>query len=280
MTTANIIIFSKDRPMQLNACLESLLASFKEVEQSKTTVIYKASNDTFKTAYHHLSVYYQYGEGIRFVEETAPIKQLVLQSLYQENPFTFFLVDDIIFKDKFSLQDDQINYLDYPGLLTVSLRLDKNINHCYATNTSQKIPSFLKKCVWDWRKAEGDWNYPASVDGNIYKTSVIADIVQKVDFTNPNDFEAVLDRYMKTVLNSQFPYMCCYVDKSKLLNVPANRVQNNVNNRFENSYSSEELLKKFNEGYRLDIRNVGEVLNTSCHWPLEFEFWIPSPIFF
>jgi hypothetical protein len=38
-------------------------------------------------------------------------------------------------------------------------------------------------------------------------------------------------------------------------------------------------LNKFNEGYRIAIHKAIDVQNNSCHWPMDYEFYltVPSP---
>lgn len=272
----NIVLFSKDRPLQASACLRSLFYFFKEANKASVTVIYKASSEAFRGAYEALQATQIQNTNISFREETTALRALVNESLAKglHKPYTMFLVDDILFRDHFSLvtSKDKMKFLSTPSVLNLSLRLDKNINHCYATNRSQRIPNMVKGCVWDWTMAEGDWGYPMSVDGNIFKTEVITPIVNSIGFNNPNEFEAALDSYAKFRLAAISPLMMCFDEKSKLLNVPANRVQNNVNNRVENSYSAEFLLEKFNEGYEIDFMSASAANNTSCHWPMEYKF--------
>lgn len=274
----NIILFSKDRPLQAEACLASLFHHHQGEDAAlNVSVVWKASSQAFKGGYEALQVTQTQNMGTRWVEEIGSLREALSACDYQF-PLTMFLVDDDVFRAPWSADAEVIKYLDWPGVLTVSLRLDRNMTWCYPVNGPQAIPSMMKGCVWDWTKGMGDWGYPMSVDGNIFKTETILGIMSQIGFSNPNAFEGALDGFVKNnvAFKSKYPMMCCYdAGRSRLINVPANRVQNNANNRVEDSFSAEFLLKKFNEGYSIDFlapEIVEDEAIISCHWPMEYKF--------
>lgn len=266
----NIVIYSKDRACQLDALLRSLKKNFKEYSDSNVSVIYATSHVSHDLAYDEL---FRFHPEVRSVwedpREESSFKLCTLNALDSKQAFTMFLVDDILFKHPFSETDDQlVRLIMDKKVLCTSLRLDKNISHCYATNSSQKVP---QEETWNWRLAEGDWGYPMSLDGNVYKTSVISKIVRSLKFDHPNVMEGVMASYASV---EQFlpPKMTCYYEASRLLNVPANRVQEVAKNRVEDSYTAQELKLKFLNREIIDISGLDKVQNTSCHWPLTLSF--------
>jgi len=182
-----------------------------------------------------------------------------------------FLVDDIIFVNDISTNDKQFGLIRNNTLmLGLSLRLHNGVTHCYATNEDTKVPKFVKGCVWSWRGCQGDWGYPMSVDGNIYNTDFIKRLVDTTNYNNPNTFEVALDMASK---HPETPaYMCCYPGGPRLINIPANRVQQQYKNRFAKGYSPEELNEKYLEGSVIDISSYEGIKPNTVHVPVAIEF--------
>lgn len=272
MNFANIVIFSYNRACQLDALLRSLQKNIPKLQTCSTSVIWKADNKEFEDAY--IKVGKKFPDIKMVAEKPGEFKQQTLECIDANISMTMFLVDDIIFKAPVLFgKDNHFGELlseSNNRYLCVSLRLDRNIRQCYATNSPQKVP--ISVPVWDWKRSEGDWGYPMSLDGNVYATNYIRKIVRSLEFQNPNQLEAKLDGFART--NAMFvpETMVCYEDGSRLLNVPANRVQNTFQNRFEDSHDPKTLNDLYMSGKVIDISDMSEVKNTSCHWPLEYVF--------
>ena len=207
---------------------------------------------------------------VKFVFQTV-IQQNTFDALDVNNKLSMFIMDDLFFKESFSLNDAPIQALSLGNdILTTSLRLGLNINYCYALDQFMKLPNFSRKtnelCVWNYSNCEGDWGYPYSLDGNIYHTARIKGLLDSFGFRNPNELEAQLNtmRFGPT-------YIACY-GTSKLFNNPANRVQNMFQNRHEDSISPEKLNELFLKGSRIKLDNIINTENDAVHFPINFEF--------
>jgi hypothetical protein len=274
----NITVFSKDRPMQLEACMRSLQKHFKEWPTANLSVIYLATNKDFNRGYEILKKDYS---DFTFSREHNDFRTLLLEGVNNAdnlgNPYTMFLVDDIIFKDDFSLNDDAFKMLkNNEQMLALSLRLHPKASYCYAIDNNMAAPKFIRHVkdkfrVWQYRGCEGDWGYGLSVDGNVYNTSFISWLLNQVNFSNPNNLEAALNSPQVNA-GVRPLYMCCYDGISKLLNVPANRVQDTFKNRNEESVDAVELNNKFLAGKRIKLDNVTGINNFSVHYPIDYEF--------
>lgn len=268
----NIIIFSKDRAAQLDLLIRSLKLNFKEFNNSNITVLYNFSNNEYLKSYKIIENNNEFEIPIKFVPDNfyGSFKESLMKIIDSNNELTMFLVDDIIFKAPFSLNDKEIEYVkNNQEIIAHSLRLWKGIDHCYATNSPNSIPKFVKGCIWNWTNAEGDWNYPMSVDGNIYRTNFIFDKINNINFKNPNQLEAGLSA---TAERSK-SYLSCYVDESKLLNIPANIVQQTYANRHGNIVSVEELNDCFLNSQRLSYQHVLNYQNNTVHVEIPLK-WI------
>lgn len=266
----NVVIYSKNRACQLDALLRSLKKNFAQYDTSLVSVIWKGDKG-FKGGYTKIKNKFP---EVNMIHEDN-FKQQTLGCIDEEQDFTMFLVDDIIFKAPFSEHDSQFQSMRIASYIwCTSLRLDCNTTHCYALNSSQEIPKTLSPEFpsWRWSEATGDWNYPMSLDGNVYHTNQIKKVVRSLDFSNPNELESKMDQFAKQPVGVPGT-MVCYYDKSRLFNVPANRVQDDYKNRVENSFSVEDLNNKFyHENLVIDISEVSSVKTTSCHHPFEYTF--------
>lgn len=269
MNFANIVIYSYNRAMQLDALLRSLENNVKPLQHCNVSVVWKADEGGFVEGYEKVKTRFP---SIKMVQEKpGEFKQQTLECIDENKTYTLFLVDDIIFKKPVHFGSNKLfGELDNRRYLCVSLRLDRNIRQCYATNSPQKVP--ISVPVWDWKRSEGDWGYPMSLDGNVYITNYIRKIVRSLEFGNPNQLEAKLDGFARANATFVPDTMLCYEDGSRLLNVPANRVQSTFQNRFEDSHDPKTLNDLYMSGKVIDISSVSEIKNTSCHWPLEYEF--------
>ena len=267
----NITIFSKDRPMQLHACLESLYKHFQSPSKPNVTVIFKASSKDFASGYQRTIKQFPADPHLDWVPEQNFRSQVIQAVQNKPSQFTMFLVDDIIFVSDVSTNDKQFGLVsNNKSMLGLSLRLHDGVTHCYATNEATPVPKFVKGVVWSWPGNQGDWGYPMSVDGNVFNTSLIKEFLETANFTNPNTLEVALD------IRSKRPgtpsYQCCYPEAPKLINIPANRVQNVYRNRFADGLTPEEMNSLYLAGKTIDVTIFAGVKPNTVHVPLEFTF--------
>jgi hypothetical protein len=259
--------------MQLDALLRSLKKNFVEYDSSYVSVIWKGDRG-FKGGYTKIKN--KFPEVNMISEDTVNFKQQTIGCIDEEQSYTMFLVDDILFKMPFSERDSQFKSLGFLNMvLCVSLRLDKNISVCYATNKPQKVPPASDKLpMWKWTDfPDGDWGYPMSLDGNVYETKIIKKIIRGLEFNHPNELESKMHMFAVANVSILPKHMTCYYDRSRLFNVPANRVQEVAKNRVENSYDVVDLNNKYmKEKLVIDISQLDAIKNNSCHHPLQYDF--------
>jgi len=271
--SANIVIFSKDRAAQLDLFLRSMKRFFPDWHKYRDIhVLYTYSNEAFGAGYvrtitTHPEFHYAFENKGKFKADT-------LNLLLKERNFTMFFVDDNIFKNHFSLRSEEVKeFIIREDIACVSLRLCPRINFCYTMNVPMKVPTFTdsRRFIWKWKDAfPGDWSYPMSLDGHLFKTDEILPLLTLLEYSNPNTLEGNL-------ANSPFniPYMICF-DDAKIFNVPANKVQN-VNGNRHGNMTAWDINERFIKGGRLSLdkvlNNPLSINNTSCHQdvPLEWE---------
>ncbi|WP_143077843.1 hypothetical protein [Desulfomicrobium norvegicum] len=258
------IVFSMDRPLQLHA----LLGSYRDLVKgrSKLTVIYRTTSSDYDTGYNVVFQEYEGMIEVRRQENRHDFRPLLLEVL-SESPADniFFLVDDNMFVES-------VDLTFFAGMASMycvpSLRMGKNLARSYTLNRSQSVPSLFslelqhdkKLQAWIWKYGELDWNYPLSVDGHFFQRNEILALAKSIDFDSPNHFEEKLQKF-----HGLFSWRLgvCY-SKSRLINIPYNRVQTDIEN-LHGSVHQEDMLRMCQEGFRIDRKSYYGIVNESAH---------------
>lgn len=253
----NIVVFSKDRAMQLELFLRSFNNYVKDADRYVIRVLYTHSSDEFMQGYAKLRTM-PFNNAYFYPE--ADFKIDVLNLIDNKNSYTVFFVDDNVFKEYFDFYDRQMDIFDWDeDILCRSLRLGKNLDFCYPTQKPMRQPKFFGDNSFEWRKQDGDYGYPMSLDGHIYRTSEIIPFLRELEYTNPNTLESK----MASSIHGLPPKMICY-DKSIILNNPINMVQKAWENKHGN-VSASELNGKFLTGETISLDSFIGVVNRACH---------------
>jgi hypothetical protein len=261
----NIIVFSKDRACQLELFLRSMKYYFKEFYESKINVLYTYSNDSFKNGYDKLIEIHN-DDNINYIKETTNFKNHVLMLLDPKKDYSVFFVDDIIFKNEFTLDSKQFKLFTLNDeILTLSLRLNNYLDFCYAARFRMSPPPFENNNSFRWHGQRGDYGYPMSLDGHFFRTSDILPLTRAIQFKNPNSYESILAGYP---LNR--PKMICFED-SIIINNPINKVQD-FNNNHHGNISADFLNDKFLEGKIVDLEDFKGIKNTAVHQEIDVNF--------
>jgi hypothetical protein len=275
------IIFSKNRPMQLDALIRSLRLHMTGL--NKLHIVYASSDDRFASAYKDVSARHQGPDCIFHVESKESNFNLLVKRILCEvySRTLFFLVDDIIVTRDIDLRI----YSAFADTEVIpSLRLGRNITWNYMGQTRLPNPPSSKVSIspsqvqypvanhlgdmmaWRWRSGQGDWGYPLSVDGNIFVTNRIREIILQLVFNSPNTLEAELQPYANSF--SQGWGICRSL--SSIVNLPLNRVQIDFDNRF-GDVPSEYLLEKWFDGLQIDVAAMSDLINSSVHQEIDIK---------
>lgn len=258
----NIIIFSKDRAAQLDLFLRSMEEYFQEYNNFKIKILYTYSNEEFKRGYEILKSLYSYPY---FIKEEN-FKNNLLTLIDSKEKYTVFFVDDIIWKDYFSFKSEEFqNFENDENILALSLRVNPYLNYCYPASQKMTKPKSMENNIWYWKGESGDFGYPMSLDGHIFRTKDILPLLKKINYKNPNDLEGKLS---SIPINK--PKMICF-DKSKIINNAVNKVQTNNSNKYGN-ISADYINHQFLSGYMIDLKNFREINNTQCHIEIPISF--------
>ena len=261
----NFIIFSKDRPSQIELLLRSMKFYFKEFDQHTINVLYTYSEDRFKQGYEKVFKMHD-DKNINYVKETQSFKNHVLLLLDKDNPYSIFFVDDIVFKNPFTLDCKQFKLFTLnDDILALSLRLSPYLTFCYPLKTRMESPNFDSNLAFKWLGLKGDYGYPMSLDGHFFRTTDISAITKVLTFNNPNSYENLLAGYPLNRLK-----MICF-EESVIVNNPINRVQH-FNNNCHGNISHIYINDQFLENNIIDLEDFKGLKNISCHQEVEIKF--------
>ncbi len=259
------IIFSRDRAAQLDLLLRSL-DRFAAPEE--TWAIVHWSDDEFHAGYEQLEADHP---GVRLMPEGTlggwDFERAVRWLLEAGGATTTFLCDDdVMFAPApFSGHAE----LELDELLCFSLRLGVNTTVQYPTGFPQ-IPPAVDLGPWPWRLADGDFSYPGSIDGHVFRTADLVELLDGATFPNPTALECVLaDRIAAGAIDRR-PLMWSY-PHSVLVGVPVNRVSRQSNVRFGTvkRMSAELANAAYLRGQRLDLDRIDFSKVDGAHTELE-----------
>lgn len=263
------VIFSKDRPLQLDLTLKTLKMHCVDFEDA--VVLYKQSEE-YKKSYDECS---EDNKQFLFVKENNFKKNLI--STLEGWDYVMFVVDDCIFTGDFSLEKITKNWRD--DQIGFSLRLGANINFCYTVRQPQYINGdrgiFDKEngiVYLDWTRGEYDFGYPFDVSSSIFKVNSLWMAIHDAEYKGPNGLEDSLSRLMSFYAIDK-PRLGCY-KQSVAFCSPMNSVQTEYR---ENRISGRkdvrpELLKRmYDEGFRLDPNKFNGFVSSSPHQ--EVDLW-------
>ena len=255
------IIFSKNRPLQLDLCLNSIKQNFA---QSTQNLVIHNNDESFEDAQKTLEQ--EHGD-IQFWRQSDSlfydINKLVKES---KNKYICFFVDDCICFNKIELPEDMFS----APVCCFSLRLGKNITErrhddiTYPDNPSNyRVDSTGKYMFWN-KTAHyygSYWSYSHSVDGHIFKkldmekmTSELWELSRFKSWKQtPNEFESAIQRFWPLSPS----IMVCPVE-SCVVNSPNNKVQESHENRSGDVFDYDEkiLLEKYQNGSRISFKNI------------------------
>lgn len=256
----NLIVFSKDRPLQLEAALRTFYEYCEDASEFHARVIYKTSSKLFEMGYYKLSLLYP---DVCFEREVHFNNQVKTYSF--SGTHVFFMVDDAVFIRPFSSK--VINYLGDTDL-GFSFRLGTSINNSYMMKRKSPPPKFTPVTddilKFSWINQPGDWGFPLEVSSSLYPTDRIFNLLRG-RYSGPN----MLETHLHTNLSQchKYPNLLFY-EKSRAICIPLNKVQEvypKNRSMLSVSYNTDSLLEFFLKGYRLDTSSLKDFTPDSVH---------------
>lgn len=268
--SADILVFSFDRPLQLYACLESIQRYVTGYD--RLTVLYRTSDPSFAAGYEKVKDAFPQ---IQFVAQSTAEPKRDFKPYVEKIVFgapaeyILFAVDDIIVKDFVDLKLC-MEQMEKTGAYGFYLRFGLHINHCYQSGQPQAIPPhhLLTHNIyaWDIQTGEFDWGFPNSLDMTLFQKKTLKKPFCELKYKTPNSLEfGWAQKYAPEKAIGLF------FDHSKLVNIPMNLV-GKTGNPTMNYLDTAELLVKFNQGLKIDIEPLYRIENSSPHFDYIPEF--------
>lgn len=271
------LIFSRDRPMQLDACLRSLAASSEQF--GYPNVVAQATRPEYLEGYALIGKEHQ----ATIIPESIFANDVV-RVLERCGDYVLCLCDDAI---TFARNEDDLRQAFTSDVICLCLRLGKNTTYCHPRDLHHGLPDFEERdpfIVWDWhgptpdgdlfdwQGKEGDFGYPYSLDGTIHRRDSLLEWISGGSFINPNQMEgcvvhAIGQRRDLPPLMAAFPH-------SIQVGLPINVVNQTHGNRFGLAYPVEtaELNERFLRGERIDIDAMDFSNIRGAHQEVKLEF--------
>ncbi len=252
----SVILFSKGRPMQIHAYLESILM-FSDIRQNNIFVLYREMEGI---RYQKVINRFSY---VRWIKEKCfeeDLKKIVKNS----NEYIMFGCDDVVFTRNLFL-DKVIDYLkSFPEMFGFSLRLGENIQP-YPSNAIF-YEGIMK---WNWAEVtEEHYNYPWELDCTVYRKKDVEKIIDMGGYiSNPNFLESFV--YANNICSKlDRKYMACYQKHGCAIVITVNRVQDDFPNSFDDSLNTDIFFldRLYNdEDNTLDITKISQMENDVVH---------------
>lgn len=275
------IVFSKDRPAQLDLLLRSMKANASAF-YDRTLVIYRPTTVGFAEGYlaceeEHPSVLF-----FEELQHTESFSGQVLVHIANAGvKVAFFVDDDVIYRPLPIAHPSK--WLDLlPETLAFSLRLGRNTRRCYPMgDAEQSHPdriSLGRFDIWNWRGSEFDYGYPGSLDGGIFRRDDLLTMLDGATYSNPNQLEEAL---MRGCMKSwpERPHLAAF-SKSVLVGNPANSVsETHGSNRHGDAvaWSAPALNEDYLAGGRLSLDYVANFadLIDAAHYEIPIVWGMP-----
>ena len=270
MHDIQIIIFSKNRTLQLKSLLMSL-KHFTDIPEYLITIIYI---DSEEISYDILKDQFK----CEFYNQNNLIEDLKYIIYKSKKQYTLFFVDDLIIRDYFSIRIIEEFMNKNKSVQSLSLRLGMNIKDGESPKFINLHDNILS---WNTESNLGNiWKYFWELSSSLYRTEFVIDYLNKCPsyrITSPNTLEYYYYSCMPSLVNgwkikmfNLFRYtfvdksntIACF-SKSKCVTQGVNKVSN-ILNPFETMYSVNELHEKMLNGYSIDFMNLQ---NIDITWP-------------
>lgn len=259
--TADLIVFSYDRPLQLHALLASLETYAYNL--GSIYLVCRMSDSVYERAYKEVLAQFpqvtllQQGK-----EPKKDFKKLTLKAFNDSAaPYIMFTTDDLIVKDYIDIKQC-INALNATNSYGFYLRMGTNITYSYNQNIALSVPKLnvVEPGIFSWNFSDGKsyWGYPNSLDMALFKKTTIEQDLNNLSYHSPN----VLESRWARIADKSKTGLC--FKSSKAFNIPLNLVQEDWYNKNEALFTTPELLDMWNQGLMMNIIPFHQINNNSA----------------
>lgn len=254
-----VLVFSKDRPMQLDALLTSLAELSDLKDAGPVRAICRASDSLF-------------ARGYALVRQCHPSVELVAEGDFDRDlrdalarlDTVTFLVDDAILYRRLSWRAVHEALAGMPEAAGFSLRLGTNICRSIRPNrqpfrfpdvqvvatAADRSDDVLAFSGWEDR-SEVDLNTPLEVSSSVYRRALIDQLLRDIPIPNPNLLELTLECQKRRLAGRPL----LLHRHSLSYSLPINIVQEVIDNRAINDkdYTPARLAELYLDGFRISL---------------------------
>lgn len=262
---STVIVFSKDRPMQLHGYLESIIRA-SGCREEQIYVLYK---EVPPICYDKVINCFPQVKWIPEENFGMQVQDLVEKA----DDYIVFGCDDVIFTDRFDLQKMETYLDENERIFGFSLRLGQNIKP-----TPKKIKSAGQIRSWIWTDNTGHYGYPWELDCTMYRKKDVLGILQQIGKVgSPNYLESIPEENRAAYVKR--PGMASYTGDSKAMVITVNRVQDTHPNQVDDSKATDVIslfIRYQYEGRKLDLGRIWNCKRQQVHVGSEYLFLTSS----
>jgi hypothetical protein len=271
-----VIVFSKDRPLQLEALLRGLHDLTTAADAGPIHVLHLASAPLFERGYELLQASFP---DVRFVREQRFDEDLrrILDGL----DCVTFLVDDAVFYRPFDWRAAYETVEGRGDILGFSLRLGLNLSRSIRSalppfawpettplGRSGELPGGgpedeILALAWSRHPKNLDLHTPLEVSSSCFRTATVLALLDGQEIANPNMLELTLDA-QKSRLRER---PVAFFRKSVSYCLPVNAVQDMFSNLVmqDDDYTPAALGQHFLDGFRFNLEDLRFYTPASTH---------------
>jgi len=265
---ADLLIFSYDRPLQLHALLESQEKFVTKI--GTVNVLYLTSSSEYERGYEQVKKQFPYVQFTKESKEKKNFKQLTVDIIKNTpSPFIIFAVDDDIITAPIDIEDAAYAMVEQNAYVFI-FRLGKNITSHTSLPFHTQIGN--DKMAWVLQNGKRQWRYGHNVDYSMYCKQEILAGLETLPFQAPNSMEDKWNKLFYTNIGKRQIAWSLNAHKkalsyteSKITNIPLNLVNQEIQNAHLEGYPKEELLARYLNGERIDIKEFTKILPTNTH---------------
>ena len=224
------------------------------------SIIYRTTAREFANAYETLRRDWR---SVTWREE-ASFAADVAESLGERRFVVFHTDDDLYFDDvdSFSIAEE---------FSCFSFRLGRNTTYCYPLDLHEEMsPVRMGQTwvAWRWRDhGRGAYGYPLALNGHVFRRPDVERWFAQSEFGNPNELEVALQAFLP-----ELPPLMASFRHSRLVNVPANLVNQSYANRHAGTHTPLDLNERYLRGERIDLDAMDFSNVRAAHEELEYAF--------
>lgn len=251
-----VLVFSKDRPLQLRSYLESLLTlggceNINVITPTRTD--YEQLIDQTPDVNWIFESDNGGGFDLTFREFCKTLN---------DDDLVLFGCDDVVFTRPFNLAFLPYFFEREKNVIGFSLRLGRNIQPAIP------VQELGIMTYWRWPGMPSHWGYPFELMASVYRATLVKEIAENVKshMQCPNHLESSGVTYVIQNKQQTQPYMTMYRSPSFAVAQDVNRVQHHFQNKYNGDSSQEpEYLKTmFKQGKALEWGNLFGIEPPDC----------------